>query len=464
MLKYLSDYIGTYEDQLNTKLITKEDDKPLEELVVDAWKSLEVLKNIKFLGYEFSRKESDIDINRHVYRRKMGVPKKSQYDTKLILDNRVGLLTVHLKITATEKDSKTGKNILKEKYINKDMLIPIADEDGFLFINGKKYYLIYQLVEKSTYTTLTSTVVKSLMPVVVKRMPVIYEDVDGTGYIMPHFKTFVFKRETDIMLFIVSRYGILEALSFLNVAYILRLVESLKDRKNDCLYFQVSSSCYIEVVKDLFIKYRYIQGIVAGLLEILPKKFSLDNINDVTPFIKNLTHGKNYEKGLETLTSFNRMLDETTKNILKVNDYHKENIYAVIRWVMMEFDNLRLKENMSLENKRLRCHEYIASLLTTEFSTRLNRIINLGNKATMDNIVDIFKFSGMILIQKMHASGVLRFDENINDMDFFSRLKYTVKGPHSAGRKTSKSISKKYRGLHPSYIGRIDMLTCGNSD
>ena len=31
----------------------------------------------------------------------------------------------------------------------------------------------------------------------------------------------------------------------------------------------------------------------------------------------------------------------------------------------------------------------------------------------------------MILIQKMHSSGVFRFDDNINDMDFFSRFKFT---------------------------------------
>ena len=31
----------------------------------------------------------------------------------------------------------------------------------------------------------------------------------------------------------------------------------------------------------------------------------------------------------------------------------------------------------------------------------------------------------MILIQKMHSSGVFRFDDTINDMDFFSRFKYT---------------------------------------
>ena len=68
----------------------------------------------------------------------------------------------------------------------------------------------------------------------------------------------------------------------------------------------------------------------------------------------------------------------------------------------MEFNELRLKDNLDLKNKRLRCNEYVASLLTAEFSRRLNRILSLGDKATIDNYREFFKFPGDILIQKMH--------------------------------------------------------------
>ena len=42
------------------------------------------------------------------------------------------------------------------------MLIPLQDEEGYFYIKGKKYYLIYQLVEKSTYTSNSSVTLKSL--------------------------------------------------------------------------------------------------------------------------------------------------------------------------------------------------------------------------------------------------------------------------------------------------------------
>ena len=119
-----------------------------------------------------------------------------------------------------------------------------------------------------------------------------------------------------------------------------------------------------------------------------------------------------------------------------------------------------MKDNLSLDNKRLRCNEYIASLLTAEFSKRLNKIITLGNKATMQDFLDTFKFSGDILLQQMYTSGILRFDDTINDLDFFSRFRYTTKGPNSLGGKNSNNISARYRGIHPSMLGNIDLLVC----
>ena len=226
------------------------------------------------------------------------------------------------------------------------------------------------------------------MPIVIKRVPCVHEDVDGNGYMMPLFRTFVFHRETDIMLFVASNFGIEYGLIYMKVDSIIKLVPDLSNRKDSCIYFQVSSKCYLEVNKELFDKWQYVQACVAGLLEILTNRFDMSQINNKEQFIKKLTPSNSLDKGMDTLTSFNRMLDETTRKILKTDDYHKKDVYAIIRWAMMEFNQLRMKDNLSLENKRLRCNEYIASLLTQEFSTRLNRIINMGSKVTLENIVD----------------------------------------------------------------------------
>ena len=132
--------------------------------------------------------------------------------------------------------------------------------------------------------------------------------------------------------------------------------------------------------------------------------------------------------------------------------------------MMMQFNELRMKDNLDLSTKRLRDNEYVASLLTIELSRRLNRVLSLGEKATIDNYRELFKFPGDILIQKMHNSGVLRFNDNVNDMGFFSKFKYTNKGPHSLGSKNSNNIGIRYRGIHPSHLSKLDIFVCGNSD
>lgn len=39
-------------------------------------------------------------------------------------------------------------------------------------------------------------------------------------------------------------------------------------------------------------------------------------------------------------------------------------------------------------NKRLRCNEYIGSFVTAEVSKRINRIVSLGDKATIKDYLN----------------------------------------------------------------------------
>jgi hypothetical protein len=441
MKKYINDYVSDFEKELNVPLMEKSADRPLVEYVMDAWKSLEIVKNIKILKFEYNDKESEIDINKFIFKREKKKKKKERCDYKFVNDDRYGCLTVHIQITVEEKDQRSGETKVHQKLIKKKMLIPLQDENGYYFIKGKPYYIIYQLVDKSTYTSSSSVTLKSLMPVAVKRTSIHAEnltkgitekqDVNGTEFLLPVYNVFVFKKEIPIILFYAAN-GLDWAMSYLGVDEIIHFVENLDnmdDEKN--LYFQISSKCFIEVNKELFLKYTYVQGIVGMFLHVSTNRFTIEEMYNRETWIKKLSNNNTVEKGQDILVFFNRLLDETTRKILMLNDYNKIDIYAILRWMMQNFNELRMKDNLSLDNKRLRCNEYVASLLTQEFSKRLNRVITLGSKATLIDFLDLFKFSGELLIQKMHSSGILRFDDTINDLDFFSKFKYTTKGPHS---------------------------------
>lgn len=473
MKKYLPQYVSEFEDKLNIPLMLKSADIPLVEYIKDAWKSLEIVDSIKILGFDYTEKESDIDINNFIYKREKKKKKKDIYNYKFVQDNRYGCLTTTIQITVKEQDK--GKDIvIRRKTIAKKMLIPIQDEDGYFFIKGKKYYLLYQMVDKSSYTSSSSVTLKSLMPIAVKRNAIKTSefnrstekaiDTNHVEYNLPIYNVFVFRKEIPIILFYAAN-GMDWALSYLGVENILGFKETMEHANyRENIYFQISSKCFIEVNREMFLKYPYIQSIVGGLLHICTNRITVQDLNNKNIWIKKLSSNNTLEKGNDILIFLLRLLDRTTQKILMVSDHDKEDIYAILRWMMMNFNELRLKDNMSLNNKRLRCNEYIAALLTQEFSTRLNSVITLGNKATMQDYLDMFKFSGEILLRKIYDSGVLRFNDTMNDLDFFSRFKYTTKGPNSLGRKNSNNISVRYRSLHPSYLGYIDILVCGNTD
>ena len=162
MKQSLSNYVSSFEDRLNIDLMKKSSDKPLVDHIVDCWKSLEVIPQLKFIDYEYTEKESEIDINKHIFKREKRKKRKDRHDVKFINDDRVGRLTVHLEATMKETDPSTGETSYKVYPIKKSMLIPLQDEDGYFTIKGKKYYLIYQMLEKSTYTSSSSVTLKSL--------------------------------------------------------------------------------------------------------------------------------------------------------------------------------------------------------------------------------------------------------------------------------------------------------------
>ena len=474
MRKYINEYISDFESALNVQLMNKSADRPLVEYVIESWKSLEIVRNIKIIKFEYTDSESEIDINKYIFKREKKKKKRDRVDYKFINDDRYGKLTVHIQITVEGIDPTTKEPSVHRKIIKKEMLIPLQDDDGYYMIRGKRYYIIYQLVEKSTYTSSSAVTLKSLMPVAVKRNSLRAEnfvknntakkDIHGTEYLLPVYNVFVFKKEVPIILFYAAN-GMDWGLSYLGVDNIIKFVDNpdLFDTDKN-IYFAISTKCYIEVNKRIFMNQPYVQSIVGGLLYVCTNRLTVDDMNNKSIWIKKLSNNNTIEKGEDILIFFTRLMDETTKTILKLNTHNKEDIYAILRWMMQNYNTLRMKDNLSLENKRLRCNEYIASLLTLEFSKRLNRVITLGQKATMDNYLECFKFSGELLLQKMHSAGILRFDDTINDMDFFSRFKYTNKGPHSMGGKNANNISIRYRGIHPSFLGNIDLLVCGNSD
>lgn len=431
MLKYLPQYVTSYEKELNMDLMTKASDKPLVEFIMDSWRSLQIMEGIEILKYEYTEKESEIDVNKYIFKRERGLKKSEKYDYKYIDDSRLGLLTVWVQLRIEQKDAKSNEIITREQVIKKSMLIPLQDEQGLYHINGKDIYMIYQLVEKSTYTARNSVILKSLMPFAVRRYILDTEDMSGTQYKLPYYTIELFRKDVEVMLIYATK-GLNAGIQFaLDSAYlVMEFVDTYDPTDLINLYFQISNKLFIKVNKDLFQQYVYVQSVVGGILKISTNRLTLAKLDDPEIWLKKLGNN-NVQKGQNLLGSTKRLLDQTTGRILRMDIYNKHDVLSLIRWMTEEYNDLRMKDNMDLANKRLRSNEVISALMTQEFSTRLNRIISLGKKALIDNYRELFSFPGNIILQKIQSAGIQRYNDVINDMDFFSKFKYTIKGPHS---------------------------------
>lgn len=462
MLDFLGYYKNPDEDRINKGLIDRSYDKDILYYIVDASKSLEVIPNIKFLSYKFTDDEKKIDINDYITSRSTST---KDINNKYIYlhDDRMGELQLKFLITGVDREGNEQKKI-----INKKILLPLADENGYFTMKGKKFYLIYQLVDSSTYNTTESTVLKTLLGVEIKRHFETFADSDGNEHSIPHYTITMFRKDRPIFQFFFATMGVEKTLKYFGVSDVMRFTNAVHDNEK-FIYFPISSKFILEVDREMFENHKYIKSVVAMIKVVCSNRIKESNYENKLLWVEKIgsagtIKAENYlSKGYQTLTFLSRMIDETTKKILRIDKSNKKDIYAIMRWMVQNYDQLRSKDNHDLSNKRLRYSELVGAIYTYMLSERLNRIVS-NNSYTVEEIEKIFNFPSTKLKNEITKSGLLRFDDKINDLDIFMKLKYSIKGINSIGNKNSKKIGKPFRTIQPSMLGKVDMTAVGNSD
>ncbi len=405
MLKYLNSIPNQYRDNLNVGIMRKEYDKELVEYIVDSFRGLEILPNIKILGYQWEPDEEKYDINDHVIRRNSNKNKI----IKNIAETRCGVLYIDIEVSGLDKNG-----VLKVHYLKKPLIIPIQDDDGYYLIKGKKCYLIYQMVDKMLYPSFGAVTIKSLMPICVKTTKSdfleLLANVDENNdmvqsWTIPIYNIQIFKSAINILL-IYSHLGIRKTLNFLEVNRFIDVLDKNSDftMSEDVVYFDCGkkSDIIVAAKRDIFEKEIYVRSIVGCLVKLFEEtKIKFEDLNNWEEWMI-IVGGKNtIRRGIYQHIFFNRLLDDVTRKELKINDYDKQNIYYLLRWVIQNYHTLWAKDNLSLVNKRLRCNEYVGSLITAEISKRINRLVSLGDKATIKENLNIFKFPRDIFITRI---------------------------------------------------------------
>lgn len=387
MLEYLNSIPNEYRDNLNKAILNKEYDQPLVEYIFKAFKGFEIIPNIKILGYEWVPDEDKYDINDHVVRRNSNKNKL----IKNIAESRCGVMYIDAEVSGYDKNGT-----LKVHYIKKPLILPVEDENGYLSIKGKRCYIIYQLVDKMLYPSFGAVTVKSLMPICVKTSKNDFTDTKGNVYTIPIYNIQIFRTAINVLL-IYSHLTVSKMLSFMEVDKFIRIEQKGGDypESDKIIRFECNkkSDITVAVRKDIFDKEIYVRSVVGCLITLFnDTHIEFKNINNWEEWMI-IVGGKNtIRRGIYQHIFFNRLLDVITKDEIKINDYDKQDIYHLLRWIVQNFFDLWSKDNLSFINKRLRRNEYVASFITAEISKRINRIVSLGDKITIRDVLNAFRF------------------------------------------------------------------------
>ena len=163
------------------------------------------------------------------------------------------------------------------------------------------------------------------------------------------------------------------------------------------------------------------------------------------------------DKGYSILDSFEYIYDIGTRESIKLPDSEKETTYHIVRWIMREFNSLRLKDNLDIGYKKIRFAEYIASLYAFKIAKGIYRISDMNKKINIASIRKAIRTDPNYLLMAISKSNMVSYRNMVSDMDSMQALKFTYKGVSGLGEKSNKSIPEIYRSIHPSHITRVDL-------
>lgn len=392
-------------------------------------------------------------------------------DTDMILI-KLEWLVRHNGIERVEEDGKTIEVENPEEIMEVLIALPRFCKGYYFRLSGNYYTSTFQIVDGSTYNNSTAsqskvdTVTMKTLFSPLRIFRCFREMVDigtKTPIKVVEYNANIFSNTVNAMYYLLAHFGIYGLSQFLDIDCIRITKEPiiaddyLCFKKHD-IYISCPRICFEDAV---------VQSFCATIYSAIHKDTNINELFDIRFWLKILgTSFKNssIDKGLFVLDSIDGIYDNITKRDLHLPDEDKENIYTIIRWLMREFSQLRIKENVDVRTKRIRIADYIAQIYATKLNKGLYRISDMGRRVTLKKVIQAIYTQPMYIMNNLSAqSNLISYRDMVNDNDAIVALKYTYKGISGLGE-DGASVQPIYRYVDPSHIGIIDLDASGSSD
>ena len=485
--QFIAEYNDKNREQFNEELFNRDDQDIIEELKkvllscqrdnyftlrVESFEEVNSYREIKKILY-------DIEENR---KEKGNKKKENQYGYINIKDTDMRLLIVNWYIRINDEEAEFKYPTDREDRLRVVIAVPRIVDKYYFRIAGNIYFPTYQIVDGSVYNNVTSTnakkqtVIMKVMFMPIKIYRDIYELTDITGETVKaiFYRGRLFGKTFAIMKYIFAKFGLYGAFDFMGVHCIDILNENplLNNVYNTDEYYifcREDKNIYITVPRYIFDNNAVVQSIVLSIFYSFKKDIPCryEDLFTTVYWIKILGSEFNKkiaeEKGHTMLCSLENLYDLKTKEILRLDEEYKKDIYCVLRWLMREFSELRLRNNLDITTKRIRCPEYIASLYAMKILQGLYRISE-GKHVKMNKIKQAIFTAPMTLISQITKCTLVNYSNLVSDNDAINVLKFTYKGPSGLGDTDNSAVPEIYRYVHYSNYGIIDMDSSSATD
>lgn len=466
-------FSSDYRPEFNDDLFRRRDDDIMNAIkqVIRSICSKGTYFTIKVLDfetiYDYSRiKQIMHDYGEEYRNRNKNKSDDNMYDFIDIKPTTYNILMVTYELTAKDDVAVVSVPICVPRFVNK----------YYMNIQGNLYLPQLQLVDGSTYNnSLTnskhqSITLKTLSPPIrIYKRSTQLLTVDKRLVDTTFFDLNAFTKTSRSFKYVMAEYGMYGALRFLEIEGISVYNEHNKPEPTPDMYLFHNNTniknpgkvdVYIQVPKFLFDNDVVTQNMVVSIMDSTNLLDQFDSLFDPNFWKRALGadfDADTVEKGIGILTSFKGILDDITKDILRLPMDMKRDMFCVLKWMISEFSALRAKDNLNILTKRVRLSEYIAAIYATRLNHAVYRIPDMGQRVSIEGLKKIVVTDPMYLIKQLPKTQLIPFRDIVTDCDATEATKFTIKGQSGLGDNNSKSIPEIYRYPHESHFGILDL-------
>ena len=478
----VSKYVQEKRDKFNPVFFKRDEDEIIKELMNVIYSCERENRYFTIKVHSFRIVDDYDEINTILYNYYENLTKNKAKSKKR--DNQYEYINLNESYIRLLMVKYYVKDRAAEDFIDVIIAVPRIVDKYYFNINGIMRSTLFQIVDGSTYNNGTSNAkIPSITLKIIfmaTRVTRYYNTIKTTkdeDLRLNYYHSRIFNKGVAAAKYILAKYGFYGFLNFMNIEGSIYITDH--DIDDDNYYtFKVADNIFINSPKFILDRNPVVQSVVVTLYNTIVPGMPYETIFDDLFWVRSLgaeftggTRDKmlsildpdddsvpdTLEKGYSILDSFENIYDISTKESIRLPEEEKATTYHILRWIMREFNALRMKDNLDIVLKKLRFAEYIASLYAFKIAQGIYRVSDANKKATIESIRKAIRTDPNFLLVAITKSKMVSYRNMVSDMDSMQALKFTYKGVSGLGESSNQSIPSIYRSIHPSHIGRVDL-------